>query len=196
MRYLAQWKDLLGNDRLEMEAEDIIDRIEKKFQRLAPIAPQSIRLPIKTDILPLLALYQALSEDRTRNREDVLYEVEFLYNQVYARSLRNGIRMLSLWPNPFALIRRTLVQMSRDSYAPGDAEIIEDSPNCFAINGKRCYILEELTRRGASELTRVFCKTDDWLSASLPAVRFTRTQTIATGGSVCDFRWERVRLAE
>lgn len=39
-----------------------------------------------------------------------------------------------------------------------------------------------------------FCRLDDLLAAEAAStIRFERTQTLARGGTLCDFRYERVR---
>jgi hypothetical protein len=50
-----------------------------------------------------------------------------------------------------------------------------------------------LTEYGFPELTPHFCRLDDVLAAeAAPSVRFERTQTLARGGTLCDFRYARV----
>lgn len=81
--------------------------------------------------------------------------------------------------------------MARDEYLPGSQEIIEDSPDCFAFNVYRCFILDVLAEYDAAELTALYCKTDDWLAESLPGIRWERTRTLGRGDDCCDFRWCR-----
>ncbi|MFU8773966.1 MAG: L-2-amino-thiazoline-4-carboxylic acid hydrolase [Anaerolineales bacterium] len=76
---------------------------------------------------------------------------------------------------------------------PGSQEVIEDNGDCFALHVYRCFILDSLRAHNATELTVLFCKTDDWLAAALPKVRFERTKMLSQGYDHCDFRWCRIR---
>jgi hypothetical protein len=142
-------------------------------------------------IAPGLALYQTLLAGSNASQETILAEVETLFEASFFVTERRLVRLLNLLPNPFPLVRLALRQMTVDHYLPGASEVIEDSPDCFAANTTRCFILDTLTQHGAPELTRLYCKTDDWLAAALPKVRWLRTQTLADGGDLCDFRWCR-----
>lgn len=62
------------------------------------------------------------------------------------------------------------------------------------LNCRACFYLDMLTEYGFPELTPHFCRLDDALAAeAAPSVRFERTQTIARGGTLCDFRYARVK---
>ena len=159
--------------------------------RHRPLNNRFLRNSLKRRILPGLALYLTLLQD-TSDRDAVLAEIEFLFKRSFFVQQAAGIRLLGLLSDPFPLVRVAMRIMTRNRYLPGAQEVVEDSADCFAVNTYRCFILDTLADYNASELTILYCKTDDWLSEALPGVRWQRTTTLAAGGDCCDFRWSRM----
>lgn len=58
----------------------------------------------------------------------------------------------------------------------------------FRMDITRCPYNTYLTELECPELTRLFCENDVYVYGSLPGMEFIRTQTIGTGGSLCDFK--------
>jgi DHA1 family multidrug resistance protein-like MFS transporter len=60
----------------------------------------------------------------------------------------------------------------------------------YGVNVTRCGVVKFLARMGAPELTPFVCQGDSHIQAYLPTgVTFKRTQVIAEGGALCDFRY-------
>ena len=57
----------------------------------------------------------------------------------------------------------------------------------FRMDITECPYNKYLTELGCPELTQLFCRNDEYLYGSLPGLRFTREQTLGTGGEKCDF---------
>ena len=75
-----------------------------------------------------------------------------------------------------------------------DVEWLEVSRRRIAFNIRRCFYLDTLSRWEAPELTPLYCDCDDVVFSALPPrLRWQRTQTLARGGALCDFCFERVR---
>ena len=55
----------------------------------------------------------------------------------------------------------------------------------------RCPYCIYLAELGCPELTGSFCRSDEYAYGSLDAMEFKRTQTLGTGGSLCDFYMAR-----
>jgi hypothetical protein len=65
------------------------------------------------------------------------------------------------------------------------------SPDRVAFDFTRCYFLDMLRQLDATALAPAYCAPDDALYADLhPQVRWSRSGTLATGASVCDFCFE------
>jgi len=139
---------------------------------------------------PSLSLYKAFFEllpDSTdrQNIMEKIFKVDFFGGMNLGICLVNNLR------DPFPLIRPVLRIMTRQQYLPDSQILVEDSPECFAIDTQHCFILDVLTALNARELTVLYCMTDDWLSETLSKVHWLRTKTLAQGHEKCDFRWCR-----
>ena len=141
-------------------------------------------------VYPGLAVYKTLLI-KNPDQEIALATMEILFRKGFFEVMLFGIHLLAQLPDPFPTIRPVLKMSSRSEYLPGSQEVIEDSPNCYALNTYRCYILETLKAYDAAELTGLFCKTDDWLTEALPRITWERTKTLARGDDFCNFRWSR-----
>ena len=122
-----------------------------------------------------------------------------------------------------ALVRKTLAELYRDysvefakaknetdlgkfvasafrTYARDDAlayDVIEQTPDAYAINIKRCRYAEFYKELGEPELGFLLVCTADFAVADGfgDDVKLTRTQTIMQGADHCDFRYRRVKQA-
>jgi hypothetical protein len=120
-----------------------------------------------------------------------LHLLEPVLLQVYFGFLRQGLVMFSKLPfDPFPILRPALRFMAQPA-APLAGQVIVDSPQRLIVHTFRCPILEALQTFHATELTSVFCASDDWLASALPRIRWLRTTTLGRGGALCDFHWER-----
>jgi len=142
-------------------------------------------------VLPMLSIFQSLISQSFTQEEAILI-IETLMKETFFTTQLSGIRLLNhLFPDPFPLIKPFLRLMMRFSDTPKGQEIKRDDSECFAINVYQCFIHDTLKELDASELTPVFCATDDLLSAAMPKIEWKRTQTLGRGGEMCDFCWCR-----
>ena len=82
------------------------------------------------------------------------------------------------------------------TYARDDAltyDVIEQTPDAFAFDVKRCAYAEFYMALGEPELGFLLVCTADFATAEGfgADVRLTRTQTIMQGATHCDFRYQR-----
>ncbi|HBG74031.1 MAG: hypothetical protein A2X25_08465 [Chloroflexi bacterium GWB2_49_20] len=196
MPHSRRWNKLLADSHGRQAASTIMLNAQGEYQQLMAVVPSiparthALRNCLKTRIYPGLALYRALLED-SPDTAQTLNLVERLLRADFFSGISRGIRLMNSLPDPFPLIRPVLKMMTRQQYLPGSQMVIEDSPDCFAINTTHCFTLDVLTALNARELTTLYCKTDDWLSEALPKVHWLRTKTLARGDKLCDFRWCR-----
>ena len=194
MPYLNIWKREFAKTHGQPEASRMVDEIRERYTQLSRVIPipdgKTLRMRREKLILPGLALYQIL---RTKygQADKALAETDMLFRAAFFRVERFGIPLLNYLPDPFPLVRMVMRGSAVSEYGPGELEVLEDSPDCFAMKVYRCYLLDTLTVQGAPELTALFCSTDDWLAELLPRVRWGRTQTLGRGGTYCDFCWRR-----
>ena len=146
-------------------------------------------------VLPMLALYQALTQGEVLEPAAALRLLEPVFLETYFGTLRHGLLLFSQAINklpvqPFSLLRSSLRRMCLAEEGT-DPVIIDDSQQKLIVHCRRCPILEALRADGAPELTSLFCASDDLLASALPRIRWLRSTTLAQGGEFCDFHWER-----
>ena len=64
---------------------------------------------------------------------------------------------------------------------------------CFRMDITQCPYNKYLTEQGCPEINPLFCENDVHAYGHLPGLKFTRTQTIGTGGECCDFKMELIK---
>jgi hypothetical protein len=194
MPYLTIWKRELIKTHGQPEASRLVDEIRERHEYLSGAIPvpggKTLRMRREKLILPGLALYQTL-KNKYGQADKALAETDMLFRAAFFRVEPFGIPLLNYLPDPFPLVRMVMRGSAVSEYGPGELEVLEDSPDCFAMKVYRCYILDTLTAQGAPELTALFCSTDDWLAELLPRARWERRQTLGRGGAYCDFYWRR-----
>jgi hypothetical protein len=194
-RHIRTWTKIFRKTRSPLTGADLAHQLQRGYARLKAEQPRFENRYLQAQweqvIAPGLALYQALLTEDSKEQHAVLKEVETLFEASFYVSERRLLKLLNLLSDPFPLVRSALRQMTVNHYLPGASEVIEDSRDCFAVNTYRCFILDTLKDYQAAELTALFCKTDDWLAASLTNVDWIRTETLASGGDLCGFRWCR-----
>lgn len=81
---------------------------------------------------------------------------------------------------------------SRFFNAEADTRADEDD-QAFHMTVTRCRFVELLAAANASHLAPLFCEVDSvYFGRAGQPIKLGRTQTLATGGTCCDFRFERV----
>ena len=63
----------------------------------------------------------------------------------------------------------------------------ENRKNEYRMDILKCPYCRVFTELGAPELAKYSCESDDIVYGNLPGIDFIRTQTLATGGTRCDF---------
>ena len=68
-----------------------------------------------------------------------------------------------------------------------DVEFPKCPSDTFSMTTHKCIYHQIFTKYGMPEMTAVFCRVDDILYSELPRAKFTYTEQIGTGGSMCDY---------
>lgn len=195
MRYMLEWQRSLAERFGEVRAAELAAGMHARYRALREAhrraRAHARRAQLTGPVLPGLALYRTLREDGGLAQGEALAACERLFRAAFFPLERKLLPLLNRLPDPFPLLRPALRVMSRNTYLPGAAVVVEDTPECFALNTYRCFILDALREASTPELAPLFCKTDDWLAELLPKVRWERRGTLANGADVCDFRWRR-----
>jgi hypothetical protein len=176
---------------------DFMLHAQERFAAYYHVRPQFKNRAVQkthfeNSILPGMVLYQSLLAENM-DREAAL---ELAKKCISARvaSRRRANKLLGKFPFFYALLRLALRLQIRLEYPPEGwkLEWTVDSSESIGINMYSCIYLNTLTQYGVPELTPVFCQLDDLLLEGIsPFVRWQRTQTLGTGGTLCDFRFYR-----
>jgi L-2-amino-thiazoline-4-carboxylic acid hydrolase-like protein len=192
---LELWQKLLARRLGTVDSALLAARVQARYEVLYIQRPRfarlALRLHLKHNLLPGLALYQALRE----TLGDAVAALD-LWDEIVGAAegspAQKAMPLLGRVLGGFALFRVFTRQLMRHGF-PVDGwtyEWVQDSPRRIAFNIKRCFYHAVLTHYGAPELTAHFCRLDDLAAEKLPpTVRWERTTTIGRGGPVCDFCW-------
>lgn len=108
---------------------------------------------------------------------------------------RRLFQRLSQVPGVFPLLRKFIPKMMMKGNGYGwDSVELDLGPRFCAFDTRQCIFATLFARHGAPELGPCFCRIDDYLYATLPGIRFTRTGTLCRGDSCCDFRFENINI--
>lgn len=192
-----RWESKLAKINGLYEGDMFLARVQARYDELLAQAlyyrNRAIRHHFEDNILPAVAAYSVLLMDGV-DKETALQ----LLDQLLEAAIESERRMYRFWgrfPFFFDMIRLMLKPMMNAQYPEKwNVEWLELGRDMVGLNCHSCFYLDVLTDYGFPELTSHFCWLDDLLTAEAkPSVRFARTQTLARGGTMCDFRYVRVR---
>jgi len=180
-------------DRGPDDAARLLARAEDRYREIharRPVLPRwALRMHLELNLLPGLAVYQALRDDGLP-AGDARDEVARLLARVRAGTLRSGIPARR-GRGAFTAFRWATRVVTRALYPVEGwrVEWVEDSPRRIAFNLHTCLYVDVLREYGAPELTPAFCALDDAIYDGVPYIRWERTQTMGSGAPYCDFAW-------
>jgi hypothetical protein len=154
---------------------------------------RELRQHLEESILPGVALFRALADDRTtQGMADQLIEEVF---DEWGKVSRKPMERLGKVPIFYCLMRFLVKSMMRVSFPEEgwDTEWVEVSGKEISFNMNKCFYFDVLQEYGVSELTRQYCRLDDLIYENVsPGVKWDRKKTLGRGDACCDFRFVRV----
>ena len=172
-------------------------RVQSKYNELFGQARQyenkALQQHFDNNIMPAMAAYSVLLDDG-KDKESALQVIDRLL-EATIDSARTMYRFWGRFPFFFDMIRIMLKPMMKKNYPERwNIEWLDLGHDVTGMNCRACFYLDTLTDYGFAELTPHFCRLDELLAAeATPSIRFERTQTLARGGTMCDFRYVRVK---
>jgi len=148
----------------------------------------SQRKTMTKTILPRVALYKALQKNGFPEAEAKEIVKDYMHFQLtpMVKTLKWVDRYL---PFSFALLQKIGSGSSKnDSWR---IENLQRGKNRFSFDVIDCLWYNTCMENDCSELCSTFCDNDIYLYGDLVNTAFNRTQTIASGGKVCDFVYEK-----
>ena len=144
-------------------------------------------------VLPSIAFYEALLA-HTGDREKALAQFgSWCFEKI--EQMAAMIPSVMKIPGLYRLIPPLMNKMLYSVFGreAGFDYVEKQQPNGFAVDMTRCPYVETCRQHGCPELAQFFCKSDDICYGNMhPRLVWGRTQTLGTGGEVCDFKmWIR-----
>ncbi len=192
-----RWERAIAKERGSDASAVFLARVQARYDELLSRARRyennALRHHFEDRILPAAAAYSVLLMDGME-KESAGRIVDSLL-EAGIESERRMYRFWGRFPFFFDLIRLTLKPMMKAQYPDKwNAEFLDLGRDLVGLNCHSCFYLDRLTEYGYPELTPHFCRLDDLLAAeAAPSVRFERMQTLGRGGTMCDFRYARVK---
>ena len=196
--YGTQMKALL--DTLSEEsAEDnaaLVLRMESEYKRFLSeqsFADAMLARHLKKSILPAVAAYKTLlAAGKTQNQA-----FEAVRASVLADSEKQKIAFQKIGTLPFGFfLMRLMTPLSlKTTFGPSGWDFTwkQNDRRALKWNCSRCFYADIFTQHKVSELTSIFCESDDVVYGSIPTIRWARTRTIGNGDDVCDFTFYNER---
>ncbi len=182
----------------ETRAREILQKAEERYGVLYAererYSNRALRQHLEKNILPGVALYQALLGDQD-TQERALSLVESAFRE-WGASSRQTMERLGRLPIFYWLLRAMVRVMMRLNFPEEGwkTKWVETSGNEISFNMTSCFYLEVLERYGVPELTAQYCRMDDLVYEDVsPYVKWDRKHTLGRGEECCDFRFERVK---
>jgi hypothetical protein len=191
-----QWESAIAKRGGPDEARIFLTRVQARYDELVLQAHhyenKALRFHFEHNILPAIAAYSILLMDGLEKKTAMEIIDDLL--EAGIESERRMYRFWGRFPFFFNMIKLMLWPMMKKQYPERwDIEWLDLGPDVTGLNCHACFYLDVLTEYGFSELTPHFCRLDELLAGeAASSVRFERTQTLANGGTICDFRYMRV----
>ncbi|MDH4214339.1 MAG: L-2-amino-thiazoline-4-carboxylic acid hydrolase [Candidatus Thorarchaeota archaeon] len=138
--------------------------------------------------------------------DDTLREIKASYSQlkvsvisIYKEMLQtffeSEVRHLEESVDPWGAFIEWIRKGNRANYDNEFFKVLEiqQDDQCFGFDIQKCLYFDILREAGRPELGPILCDYDDMLANYLVKwIKFTRYETIASGGKRCTFRYERL----
>ena len=159
-----------------------------------PLPKPPLRQHLVDNIMTGTALYRVLLGAHGGDHAAALAEIEPLFKS-WTHALYGGtMKVFKMIPNSFWFFKlATKIQLRSFPAEVWGTRWVEDSARRIAYNTLSCPYVTSLKDYGVPELGPFYCQIDDWMGEMLPpGIRFRRTQTLAKGGTLCDYSFENI----
>ena len=171
----------------------IVELAQKHYQEclaLCKDASKGERTHLEDTILLTTAVYKALlevdSEDALKNTNDIIINL----CETGGSILNNMLKI----PGMTAVFMKLLPKMALKLFGREcgfDYINFEASGDMMQMDMTMCPYVKYAKRFQVDELMPVFCNSDFATYGNLSKISFRRTETLGTGGSMCDFKFVR-----
>jgi len=176
------------------DGKDIFYKAGARFTELVQTVEDrgnsTLRKHLNKNILPVVAYYQAAQVWGI----DKAAAKTFIGNQMHSQMQEHAqtYRRLSKTPFFYPVFRKMIKWVLAKQYPSigWQMQWQQDNTDGIGFDYHSCFYLDITTSLDCPEMCELFCQNDDInFSAFAPSVIFKRTQTLATFGTCCDFRF-------
>ena len=172
------------------EDRELISQIESEYKRL--LSEQTFSDPmlsrhLKKSILPAVAAYKTLiAAGKTKEQAFETVRASVLAD---SEKQKRTFQKIGTLPFGFSLMRLMIPLSLKTTFGPSGWDFIWKQNDKYALKWdcSRCFYAEVFARYGTSELTAIFCESDDVVYGNIPTIRWARKCTIGNGDDICDF---------
>lgn len=148
-------------------------------------------LHLQNSILPAVALYEGLQKEGMA-KEEIIRRIRRSVTENSEKTAEKFQKLAGI-PGFYHLLGPVFALSLRTVFHPKgwDFRWKRRDAEEIAWDCDRCFYLDTFTAHGMPELTEIFCEADDVNFGHLPGIRWARTETLASGAPVCNFRFVR-----
>ena len=165
---------------------DAQTRLQKMYNDYTDLA-EGVKKHTDSYIFPAAAIYLAIKELDSQKAFEIVQKV------MKEKALQSGKGFARFVKMPFG--RRLFLKMwntiSHKMFGEtaGFKNVFYPKQKGeFRMDITQCPYNTYLNKLGCGELTRLFCENDVYAYGNLPGMSFIRTQTLGSGGKLCDFK--------
>ena len=185
-----EMKEYLTQKLGENQGQFVIKDVTENYTALEKLCSEENPANTKTmqtKIFPRIALYQALQKTMSKQQA---YDIVWEYTKTYiCEPTRQQYTKIEKIPFFFSIFRRLFLHTMLHS-SQWTAELTQNTHTCFGFEIHRCLWKDTCQTCGCPELCQVFCDSDWETFGSMHKINFSRTQTLGTGGTICDFTFQ------
>ncbi|MBP5223067.1 MAG: L-2-amino-thiazoline-4-carboxylic acid hydrolase [Lachnospiraceae bacterium] len=137
-------------------------------------------------IIPRACIYNSIKEQDKDLALDVILQDHREKAEGIARHLKRIMKLPGM-KNIFMKAWDPLTKKMFGEKAGFKNVFYENGRNEYRMDIIQCPYCRVFSELGAPELAKYSCESDDIVYGDLPGIDFIRTQTLATGGTKCDF---------
>ena len=170
------------------EAVTMIDGAQLEYNRALMEychLPDGVFWHGKKTIFPMACIYHQLHLNHPKEALEVTETVM----RRRSESIGRFLNVLMAIPGMKSLAMKLLPRFINRYFGPNNGfEVrLAREPDAFYADFTKCPYQVLTARMRCPELCAVFCRSDEYAYGALRGLRFTRTQTLGTGGEKCDF---------
>lgn len=175
------------NNRFSAEtARDIWMQANQELTKLEQ-ANKTESLENRMMIFPAAALWVAISKHEPERALPMLKE----YGTAFGNKIANIVHSVTSIPGVSRLLWKNMDKIMRKMSSPEAGytrTIISETKELVGVDILSCPLHDAAVRIGIPEAAQVVCAMDKAYMTGFKFIRYTRTTSVAEGGSCCDYR--------